>query len=394
MPKYNVETNNINIPPSIQILRCIANTYGNDRKMVHITGREYDDIVRDIRALDKEEYKEYVTEVINNSVEAIGGPKSPLYSIMNNIYNAINTVYVMNNEINILLSLKSDKLNFGSVGASVKNYNLDAYYDDIKDFRLSFELKNGNYSPVSVQIIKRETSVEIDNITYDSYLSFCVMNNERNLCEFIYVKGIKNTVFIPDTVTLFRDRCKGNCGKCSKTNFVHINKKMKVRIVQENLCKVSKERLELEHCNVNKFNPFRIMSICAYAWDMYSHRKNINRKNSPTKKAYTDSNITLSVVEPDKSTPFSNEITYSIIKLNKYYEWEKSEKNKPDFTDMEETKNTGSTHSHHKSPREHERTGYWGHRWSKEGLREVYIPPTTVNKGKKDNNIQIYKVSI
>ena len=49
-----------------------------------------------------------------------------------------------------------------------RSANIRITKDSFVDSEENVVLKNGNYSPVSVQIIKRETYVEIDNITYDS----------------------------------------------------------------------------------------------------------------------------------------------------------------------------------------------------------------------------------
>jgi len=126
--------------------------------------------------------------------------------------------------------------------------------------------------------------------------------------------------------------------------------------------------------------PFTILSLIAYVYSMYKGRKNINRKNSPVKKAY-DKGIKISVAEPvNETSALDSSIDknngFALISLSNHFVYEQRSRQ-------------GGHHSFHKSPVEHERVGHQRVYRNKDGSikKIVNVKPSIINKGKGEGVI-------
>ena len=178
--------------------------------------------------------------------------------------------------------------------------------------------------------------------------------------------------------------CNWNCGNCPAVT-IEIKQVMpsnkEYSFMDFTYCKVSKNKLSLNHCLASKLEPFKLLSLFTYVIEMYNNRKVINRKNSPSKKAYDNNNLKISVVEQsvNKDSNKSNDDSVHIIDIRNHYSYEKQVRQ-------------GSMHSSHKSPIEHERQGHQRIYRNKDGsIRKIVdIKPCIINKGKSDNVITFY----
>ena len=128
---------------------------------------------------------------------------------------------------------------------------------------------------------------------------------------------------------------------------------------------------ENAYCPMMVAQPWLALKYISYAWEMYSHRNTLMRKNSKRKKGYMHSKIHV-------ANPSANEYDYSLVPLHTYYD--------------NERKNHEWKGGHHASPVEHERRAYDRRIFNEDGTvkRTVSVRGTTVNKGNtKDKLVDI-----
>lgn len=287
-----------------------------------------------------------------------------------NIGNLISAMYTFQKSKRFLYNTKCSKyLEFiiRDLPDEIAQYDFMDCFDDIDDiildlggtagyFNLMIRLCRTTYSVSS----KKGQDLPAFNLTYLSYID----GKSTVMGQTSIVKGIYPNLLMDNEATVMRCVMDGHCPRRVALD-TELTGSDGVR-VHKQFCYMTPKKIAEHACSIDILQPYKVLKIIAYVWDMYNHRHTLKRKNSKRGKSYKTHEVSTISREDNVIRP-----------LHTYYRYEREHK--------------PWQGGHHQSPVEHERRPHERRYFDKEGklTKVVQVRGSTVNKGGKKAILKI-----
>lgn len=286
-----------------------------------------------------------------------------------NISNSIDAIFTFKNLPRLIYNCKeSSPIEFMS-SAEITIDNLSGsfmdYFDDIDDFILDIKTKNG-YCNFMVRLVKCAYTINCNKGTNLPVMSVAILSMVNSqvitLGQFLVVKGIYPNLLLHPIATQMPCQWEGPCKRLVK---------LPVEIsdgdnhTETEFCYMTKKKLDEYACSISLFNPYVLLNVAAYAWDTYSHRNSLERKNSKRRDFYKQYGVSTMVHDNLGKT--------HILPVHTYYQYEKEHKEWQG--------------GHHNSPVPHDRRAHKRILRNKDGSikKIVEVSASRVNSNKESN---------
>ncbi|MCM1171297.1 MAG: hypothetical protein NC393_04130 [Clostridium sp.] len=270
-----------------------------------------------------EDVKEELTEKCDYLIKVLDkqchGNTREINSGIIAVTNAIDAVFTFRNSPRLIY--ENDELTFekfvASSGQAVGNpSDFSKCLDDMDDFILDFKNKAG-YWNVMVRFCKCDYTITChkgENLPVCSVAILSVIDNKTTvLGQFLVVDGIFPNLLIEPSATQMPCQIHGRCKR--SVNMVVSVKSHDGLVEDVEFCYMTQKKIREGVCSVGLFNPYVLLQIAAYVWDMYSNRHTLMRKNSRRHSNYKQHAVN-TIINDDKGG-------YSVLPVHKYYEYER-----------------------------------------------------------------------
>lgn len=211
-----------------------------------------------------------------------------------------------------------------------EQYPVQDLFQYAEDVMVDFRLNNGEYSSFTVRlenladhiIIYNQTGkviAETDNAKILSIYAVQDTNIFTNFTQIVLIKDCldqgKERVFVMQHTTDFN--CQFGCKPIHRCVMVRSDKRGSVPV---EVCSLKRSKIEQDRCFCNLVEPFRVLSLCAYVLDCYSHRNSIGKQQGLRDSLYQDVPVSAHLKSYEKD---EMENGCTMLPLHEYYELEK-----------------------------------------------------------------------
>ena len=246
------------------------------------------------------------------------------------------------------------------------------FFDRVEDCILDFKFKGG-YANYMIRLSRCDYEITCHKGANMPAIVIAVLTNDkgriRTICQFHVVKGIYPKLLVDPTTTLMK--CANDFSKCKRC--VKLDTEVYLKSLgftdSSTFCYVIPKKIEQSACSLCVVDPYKILNILAYVWDMYEHRNTLVRKNAKRLSAYNTRKVSIQHL--------NNEGAFVTVPLQQQYIYER---------DRKEWQG-----GHHNSPRMHERAAHTRRIFNKDGTlkRVVQVKSSTVNA---DSSPTVYRI--
>lgn len=243
-------------------------------------------------------------------------------------------------------------------------------FDDFEDSFLNFAVRGG-YANIYVHAIKTNYTLNCNKGNNLPAIAFSILTVTENnlpvvLSQFLVVKGIFPVLLVDKKTTVMPCVSTGKCSNCIP--FTAQIYEFGQKLGEMEYCFVRPNKLAQRACTAGLYQPYEILDIFAYVYDMYKNRHTLERKNSKRASSYDKHSV--SVVSKQSTEQH-------IVELRSLYKYEREHREWQG--------------GHHQSPVEHERKAHERRIFNKDGTvkKIVQVKASKVNQG---GTKAVYKV--
>lgn len=289
---------------------------------------------------------------------------------VNNIGNLLGAMYTFHNSRRFIYDTKCNHyLEFlnTDLPEAIDKFDFMDCFDDIEDIILDFGCVNG-YFNLMARLCKTTYTVNSKRCSEAPAfnLTFLSLVGDRSVVigQLSIVKNIFPNLLLDKDGTVMPCVTEGKCPRCVvfETELIEPDN----YTVSKNYCYMTPKKISEHACTIDILQPYKVLKLMAYVWDMYKNRHTLERKNSKRQNSYKIHEVSTISREDNIIRP-----------LHKYYKYEREHK--------------PWQGGHHQSPVEHERRPHERRYFDENGnlKKVVKVKGSVVNKGGKK---AIYKV--